>query len=120
MRKIISFMHLSLDGIVAGPNGEMDWIKANAEIFDYVGKHDVDERLDLVLLGVEEEDEVEHGHGALLVLGFVGYPAALRRLCHIPHVDSLALITRAPFTAAPGVLLFLLDTTSSPTYRVPL
>jgi hypothetical protein len=23
MRKIISFMHISLDGFVAGPNGEM-------------------------------------------------------------------------------------------------
>ena len=31
-------MHISLDGFVAGPNGEMDWIKANEEIFDYVGK----------------------------------------------------------------------------------
>lgn len=38
MRKIISFMHISLDGFVAGPNGEMDWIKANEEIFDHVGK----------------------------------------------------------------------------------
>ncbi len=31
-------MHLSLDGFVAGPNGEMDWIKINDEIFDHVGK----------------------------------------------------------------------------------
>jgi len=38
MRKIISFMHVSLDGFVAGPNGEMDWIKVDEEIFDYVGK----------------------------------------------------------------------------------
>ena len=38
MRKIISFMHISLDGYVAGPNGEMDWIKVDEEIFDYVGK----------------------------------------------------------------------------------
>ncbi len=38
MRKIISFMHLSLDGFVAGPNGEMDWIKVDEEIFDHVGK----------------------------------------------------------------------------------
>ncbi len=36
-RKIISFMHISLDGFVAGPHGEMDWIKINDEIFDYVG-----------------------------------------------------------------------------------
>jgi dihydrofolate reductase len=38
MRKIISFMHISLDGFVAGPNGEMDWIKVDEELFDHVGK----------------------------------------------------------------------------------
>ena len=38
MRKIISFMHISLDGFVAGLNGEMDWIKVDEEIFDFVGK----------------------------------------------------------------------------------
>lgn len=38
MRKIISFMHISLDGFVAGPKGEMDWITVNEEIFSYVGK----------------------------------------------------------------------------------
>lgn len=38
MRKIISFMHISLDGFVAGPNGELDWVKVDEEIFDHVGK----------------------------------------------------------------------------------
>lgn len=38
MGKIISFMHISLDGFVAGPSGEMDWIKIDQELFDYVGK----------------------------------------------------------------------------------
>jgi len=38
MRKIISFMHISLDGFVAGPNGEMNWIKLGEELFDHVGK----------------------------------------------------------------------------------
>jgi dihydrofolate reductase len=38
MRKIISFMHMSLDGFVAGPNGEMDWIRVDEEIFDHVGR----------------------------------------------------------------------------------
>ncbi len=38
MRKIISFMHISLDGFVAGPNGEIDWITGNEEIFNHVGK----------------------------------------------------------------------------------
>ncbi len=31
-------MHVSLDGFVAGPNGEMNWIKIDQEIFDHVGK----------------------------------------------------------------------------------
>ena len=38
MKKIISFMHVSLDGFVAGPNREMNWIKVDQEIFDYVSK----------------------------------------------------------------------------------
>ncbi|HYG50332.1 MAG TPA: dihydrofolate reductase family protein [Flavobacteriales bacterium] len=38
MRQLISFMHISLDGFVAGPNREMDWIKVDEEIFDHVGK----------------------------------------------------------------------------------
>ncbi|TCZ67472.1 dihydrofolate reductase family protein [Flaviaesturariibacter aridisoli] len=38
MRKIISFVHVSLDGFVAGPAGEMNWIKVDEELFDHVGK----------------------------------------------------------------------------------
>lgn len=38
MRKIISFMHVSLDGFVAGPNGELNWAIVNPELFEYVGK----------------------------------------------------------------------------------
>ncbi len=38
MRKIISFMHISLDGFVAGPKGEMNWIRVDEELFDYIGK----------------------------------------------------------------------------------
>jgi dihydrofolate reductase len=38
MRKIISFVHISLDGFVAGPNGEMNWIKVDEEIFDHIGE----------------------------------------------------------------------------------
>ncbi|MDP4285734.1 MAG: dihydrofolate reductase family protein [Bacteroidota bacterium] len=36
MRKLIFFMHTSLDGFVAGLNGEMDWINVDNEIFDFV------------------------------------------------------------------------------------
>jgi hypothetical protein len=38
MRKIISFMHILLDGFVAGPDGEMNRIKVDEEIFDHIGK----------------------------------------------------------------------------------
>ena len=37
MRKIIVAMHTSLDGFVAGQNGEMDWIKLDDALFDFVG-----------------------------------------------------------------------------------
>jgi dihydrofolate reductase len=37
MRKLVSFFHVSLDGYVAGLNGEMDWIKVDDEIFEHVG-----------------------------------------------------------------------------------
>ena len=37
MRKIILSVHVSLDGFVAGPGGEMDWIKLDDEMFDLVG-----------------------------------------------------------------------------------
>lgn len=38
MRKVISFMHISLDGFVAGPNREIDWVKVDEELFNHVGK----------------------------------------------------------------------------------
>jgi dihydrofolate reductase len=38
MRKVILFMHTSLDGFVSGLNGEMDWIKVDDELFEFSGK----------------------------------------------------------------------------------
>jgi dihydrofolate reductase len=38
MRKIILCMHTTLDGFVGGPNGEMNWINLDDEMFDLVGK----------------------------------------------------------------------------------
>jgi dihydrofolate reductase len=37
MKKVVLAMHVSLDGFVAGPNGEMDWIKLDDHLFDHVG-----------------------------------------------------------------------------------
>lgn len=38
MKNLILTMHVTLDGFVAGPAGEMDWIHIDDEIFDYAGK----------------------------------------------------------------------------------
>lgn len=38
MRKIVSFVHLSLDGFVASANGGLDWVNITEELFDYVGQ----------------------------------------------------------------------------------
>jgi dihydrofolate reductase len=35
MRKVVLFMHLSLDGYAAGPNGELDWISFDEELQNY-------------------------------------------------------------------------------------
>ena len=49
MRNLIFFMHTSLDGFVAGPNGEMDWIYVDDEIFDFVPT--LTEKADTALYG---------------------------------------------------------------------
>lgn len=36
MKKLVFFMHASLDGFVAGLKGEMDWIRFDDELFDFV------------------------------------------------------------------------------------
>ncbi|MEO7909564.1 MAG: dihydrofolate reductase family protein [Roseiflexaceae bacterium] len=38
MRNVILLMHVSLDGFVAGPNGEMDWIRFDDELVDDVAE----------------------------------------------------------------------------------
>jgi dihydrofolate reductase len=35
MGNLVLFMHVSLDGFVAGVNGEMDWIYTDEELFNY-------------------------------------------------------------------------------------
>lgn len=49
MRKIILFMHISLDGFVAGPNGETDWMKHDSEAQAYVQR--LHGRTDAALFG---------------------------------------------------------------------
>jgi len=49
MRKLVLFMHASLDGFVTDSKGAMDWIKVDDEIFDFAG-HRTNEA-DLALYG---------------------------------------------------------------------
>lgn len=49
MRKVILLMHLSLDGFVCGPNGEMDWIKLGDEMWSYV--NEITDSCDTALYG---------------------------------------------------------------------
>jgi dihydrofolate reductase len=49
MRNLIFFMHTSLDGFVAGLNGEMNWIKVDDEMFDFVAT--MTEQADSALYG---------------------------------------------------------------------
>jgi dihydrofolate reductase len=57
MRKIVSFMHTSLDNFVAGPNGEMDWIKVDDAMFDFASKRTSES--DLALYGRKTFDMME-------------------------------------------------------------
>lgn len=35
MRNLVAFMHMSLDGFAAGPNGELDWVAYDKELEKY-------------------------------------------------------------------------------------
>ncbi len=49
MRKVLFLIHVSLDGFVAGPNGELDWIVYSEELEKYV--HDLTSTLDGAIYG---------------------------------------------------------------------
>jgi dihydrofolate reductase len=38
MANLVALMHLSFDGFAAGPNGEMNWIKHDGEVFEHASK----------------------------------------------------------------------------------
>jgi dihydrofolate reductase len=49
MRKVVFMIHLSLDGLVAGPNDELDWISYDEELEAYA--HSMHDRMDAVIWG---------------------------------------------------------------------
>ncbi len=38
MSKLVTLMHISLDGLIGGSNGELDWVKLGDKLFDEVNK----------------------------------------------------------------------------------
>jgi dihydrofolate reductase len=51
MRKVILFMHVSIDGFVCGPNDEMDWVTMND---DKIGEYlipELQKTVDMMLVG---------------------------------------------------------------------
>ncbi|HEX4271079.1 MAG TPA: dihydrofolate reductase family protein [Rhizomicrobium sp.] len=76
MRKLISLMHVSLDGYCGGPKGEMDWISMNGTIFDDATEviytagaavysrvtHDMMRSYWPKFLGKPDSPEVRHAH----------------------------------------------------------
>jgi len=57
MKKIVLFMHTTLDGFVAGPQGEMNWVNVKDEIFAEATK--VTDRADTALYGRATYDMME-------------------------------------------------------------
>jgi dihydrofolate reductase len=49
VRRVILLEHISLDGYLAGPQGEMDWINTDDDVWHYV--HPVLDRADTVIWG---------------------------------------------------------------------
>src|SRR3954453_24064845 len=49
MRKIIYWVHTSIDGRIAGPNGEFDWPAVGPELFGY--SEAMNEQVDTLMYG---------------------------------------------------------------------
>lgn len=49
MKKVISMLHLSLDGLTSGPNDELDWISYDSELERYA--HSMHDEMDTVIWG---------------------------------------------------------------------
>jgi dihydrofolate reductase len=56
MGKIVSFMHVSLDGLIARTNGSMDWIQIGGEMFDYAHER------------TEHSNTALYGHGTYKIM----------------------------------------------------
>ncbi len=57
MGKVILFMHTTLDGFTGGPNGEMDWIYIDSDMFEFVGE--MTAKADVALYGRKTYEMME-------------------------------------------------------------
>ena len=86
MRKVISFMHVSLDGFTAGPNGELEWAILDEELTPYVDA--LFKNVDAALYGRVTYQLMESYWPAMLA----DPNATPRDLSHARWVDNISKI----------------------------
>jgi dihydrofolate reductase len=86
MRKVILLEHVSLDGYVAGPNGEMDWITFDEPLTNYV--HALHARMDAAVYG-RKTYEMMHGYWPTVLTEASPEPTALE---HAQWLDKATKI----------------------------
>jgi dihydrofolate reductase len=96
MRKVISFMHVSLDGFVAGPFEEMNWIVMDDEIFkDAI---DLTATADMALYGRVTYQMMESYWPTVLVNSL----SSKLELHHAQWMESIPKIVFSKTIAAPN------------------
>ena len=86
MRKVISFMHVSLDGFTTGPNGELEWAIVDEELNPYVDA--LFKKVDVALYGRVTYQLMESYWPTVLT----DPTAAPRDLAHARWVDAISKI----------------------------
>jgi len=80
MRKIIYYVHISVDGFIEGPNGEFDWPAIGPELSAY--SIDMNDEIDTFL------------YGRVVYLGMAGYWPTADEVSDDPHDKAFAPIWR--------------------------
>lgn len=86
MRKVISLMHVSLDGFTAGPNGELEWAIVDDELNPYVDG--LIRKVDTALYG----RVTYHGMESYWPTVLTDPNAAPRDLAHARWVDNVSKV----------------------------
>jgi dihydrofolate reductase len=103
VRKIIAALQVSLDGLIEGPNGELDWVSSWEDPFDIVGK------IDAFILGARMYPGYEQYWQAVLdnpsgILPFTGRPATQGEIEYAefagrtPHIVVSSTLQTASWT----------------------